>query len=35
MAPLFIETLVMLFFAFGAGLLVAWFVWGHAARDEF
>ncbi len=35
MAPLFMETMILLFIAFGAGLLVAWFIWARTSRDEF
>ncbi len=35
MAPLFMETIILLLLAFGAGLLVAWFIWARAPRDEF
>lgn len=34
MAPLFVETLALLFIAFGLGLLVAWFLWARSSRDE-
>jgi hypothetical protein len=34
MALLFIETLFLLFVAFGLGLLFAWLLWGRDLRNE-
>jgi hypothetical protein len=34
MTTLFLETLFLLFIAFGLGLLVAWFIWGRLADNE-
>lgn len=31
--PIFVETLIALFIAFGLGLLVAWFIWGNSSEE--
>ena len=34
MAPLWIETLIIMLIAFLVGLMVAWFIWGSNASDS-
>jgi hypothetical protein len=34
MTTLLLETLFLLFIAFGLGVIVAWFIWGRLSHDS-